>query len=101
MGTRINLQAILEAILGSSEVYFQPPETVKMSYPAIVYSRIGEDVKYADDIRYIAKKQYKITVIDRDPDSLIPDDIAELPLCGFDRHFTTSNLNHDVYNLYY
>lgn len=101
MGTRIDLQAILELLLGSNEVYFQPPESVKMNYPAIVYERIDVDAKFADNILYLHKKKYKVTIIDRDPDSLIPDILAKVTLCSFDRHFTTSNLNHDVYNLYY
>ena len=39
MGTRIELQSKLEELLGSRQVYYQPPETVKMEYPAIVYSK--------------------------------------------------------------
>ena len=37
MGTRIELQLKLEEILGSRHVYFQPPASIKMTYPAIVY----------------------------------------------------------------
>lgn len=44
---------------------------------------------------------YQVTVIDRNPDSLIPGKIASLPMCKFDRHYKAENLNHDVYNLYY
>jgi len=72
-----------------------------MKYPCIVYKRDDEDVIYADNKRYRAKTRYKVTVIDEDPDSDIPDKVAELPLCAFDRNFSTENLNHDVYNLYF
>ena len=37
MDRRLKLQTLLESIKGVSKVYFQPPETVKMSYPCIVY----------------------------------------------------------------
>ena len=34
---RNDLQKLLVEVLGSKNVYFQPPESVKMKYPAIVY----------------------------------------------------------------
>ena len=72
-----------------------------MKYPCIVYKRVTGDTQFADNIPYIIKKKYQITVIDSNPDSLIPDKVAQLPYCVFDRHFTSGNLNHDVYNLYF
>ena len=38
MRNRLDLQKIFEDILGSKNVYFQPPESLKMKYPAIRYS---------------------------------------------------------------
>ena len=101
MGQRLSLQSILETILGSRNVYFQPPATVKLAYPCIVYRRSDIDNAFADDIPYAVNKQYQVTVIDPNPDSLIPDKVGQLPKCIFDRHFTADNLNHDIYNLYY
>ena len=101
MGQRTDLHAILVNILGSKFVYFQPPENLKMKYPCIVYQRVTGDTQFADNIPYIIKKRYQITVIDSNPDSPIPDKVAQLPYCVFDRHFTSGNLNHDVYNLYF
>ena len=101
MGSRLNLQTLLESLLGSRNVYFQPPASVSMQYPCIVYSRAAVDTKYANDKKYLQKKRYSITVIDKNPDSLIPDKVGGLPLCSFDRHFKTDNLNHDIYSLYY
>lgn len=100
MGTRLDFQSLLEG-LGGVSVYFQPPPNVTMSYPAIVYNRYGEDVKRADNIRYGNKIQYQVTVIDRDPDSELPGQVAELPLSSFIRHFTTEGLNHDIYYVYF
>ena len=101
MGQRLELQAILVGLLGSSHVYFQPPPTISLNYPCIIYSRRDEDVIHADNLPYRRRKQYDVTVIDRNPDSLIPDKIADLPLCTFDRHFTADDLNHDVYKLFF
>lgn len=101
MAQRLELQSLLTEILGSDNVYFQPPPTVNMEYPCIVYNRDFELTRFADDKPYMHKKRYQITVIDRDPDSIIPDKIAELPLSTYDRFYTSENLNHDVFKLFF
>lgn len=101
MGTRLQLQTLLEALLGSRNVYFQPPSTVKMKYPCIVYSLSDIDTKFADNIPYSNKRRYQSTAIDPNPDSVIPDKLALLPMCVFDRSYTADNLNHYVFNIYF
>ena len=101
MAPRLQLQSLLEDILGSRNVYFQPPANVQMQYPCIIYERDSADTKFADDIPYRYTKRYQVTVVDRDPDSQIPDRIAALPLCSYSRFFTADDLNHDVYNLFF
>lgn len=101
MGTRLELNALLKTILGSDSVYFQPPASIKMTYPCIVYQRDYVKTVFANNSPYLHKNRYKITVIDKDPDSLIPAKIGDLMLCTFDRRYTSDNLNHDVYTLYF
>lgn len=101
MAPRLDLQAKLRDLLGSANVYFQPPPTIQMEYPCIVYKRDFEEVKHADNVPYNRKKRYQVTVIDTDPDSDIPDKIAELSLCSFDRFYTADGLNHDVFTLFF
>ena len=101
MGSRLELHTLFETLLGSGNVYFQPPENVKMQYPCIKYSRSDMETLFAGDSPYVITKCYQVIVIDKNPDSEIPDKIAKLPLCSFERHYTVDNLNHDVYNLYY
>ena len=101
MATRIDLQNVLEELLGSRSVYYQPPESLKMSYPAIVYSRKTIDNSYANNSVYKQNYAYEITVIDKNPDSEIVNKVSKLPTCRFDRHFKSDNLNHDVFTLYY
>lgn len=98
---RENLQKILEEILGSRNVYYQPPESIKLNYPAIVYSRERIDNSFADDKVWKQDCSYQITVIDKDPDSEIVNKVSQIPMCRHDRHFTSDNLNHDVFTLYY
>lgn len=101
MSSRTDLHNILVSILGSKNVYFQPPASKTMSYPCIVYKRNVIDIKKADNISYSTKIGYTVTVIDANPDSLIPLKLLDLPLCKFDRFYVADNLNHDVYTLYY
>lgn len=101
MDQRLKLQTILEELLGSRNVYYQPPATIQMSYPAIVYSKELYDIKTANDYIYLKKKRYQLTVIDRRPDNPVIEKLMELPLCGYNRHFTSDNLHHDVLTIYY
>ena len=101
MGTRLELQTLLEETLGSRNVYFQPPETLKISYPCIIYTRDYAVTNFADNNPYTHTKRYSVTVIDKNPDSLIPEMIAAMPMSTFVRHFTANNLNHDIYNVYF
>ena len=101
MDRRIELQNLLEEIIGNDHVYFQKPENVRMEYPAIKYDISNIRKIHADNIAYLRYKAYSVTVIDYDPDSEISEKISELPLCSFDRAYQANNLNHFVYTLYY
>lgn len=98
---RVELQTILEELLGSRNVYFQPPESLKLKFPCIVYERAGIREDMADNEIYLKHKRYTVTVIDEDPDSEIPEKVLALPYCSFDHHFTSENLNHDVFTIYF
>lgn len=101
MGSRLELQTLLEDLLGSRNVYYQPPESVKMSYPAIVYSRYDIENNHADNNPYKQTLAYQVIVIDKNPDSEIVMKVSRLPMCSYDRHFTSDNLNHDIFTLYF
>lgn len=101
MNRRLELHELLCGVLGSRQVYYQPPESVKMKYPAIRYSRYDIENSSADNIPYKQSHFYQITVIDSDPDSEIVHKVSKLPMCTFDRHFTSDNLNHDVFTICY
>lgn len=81
-------------------VYYQPPSNVKMSYPAIRYRRATIDMDYADNVPYATSVGYEVTVIDRDPDSEIVEAISLMPYTRHNRHYTSDNLNHDVFLIY-
>lgn len=85
-----------------NNVYFQPPESVKLKYPCIIYIRSQGNTLYADDVNYRHMKSYTVTVIDKDPDSNLPDKLlSRFSYCRIDRIYTYENLYHTVMNLFY
>lgn len=102
MASRLQLHEEFCNLLGNRNVYFNPPESVKMKYPCIRYQLAALDQKYADNMTYIYNKKYEVTVIDTDPDSPIYDEIiTHFPMCKLDRIYIAENLYHFVITLYY
>lgn len=100
--SRADLQIVLSDAIGDKgQLYFQPPPSVKMVYPAVVCTLNFDWKIQANNNKYVGYKAYTVTIIDRDIDSILNDVISELPYCQFDRFFTSDNLNHFVYTLYY
>lgn len=102
MLTRVELQSKLEELLGSKHVYYQPPESLKMEYPAIVYSKKDIKSTNADDIKYSFDNCYEVIVIDKKPDNVVIEKMLLTFLySSYDRHYKADNLNHDVLTIYY
>lgn len=102
MASRLNLHEELCELLGSRNVYFQPPESLKMHYPCIRYSLSGMDQRRANDGLYKTMNRYEVTVIDSDPDSDIYKRLLNhFPMCNFDRPYIADNLNHFTLTIYY
>lgn len=99
MGPRVELNDIFLDICPN--VYFQPPESVKLKYPCILYSLDIIDPRKADNRLYYQYKRYMVTIIDRDPDSELPLIIAKLQYAKHDRTYVADNLYHYVFTLYY
>jgi hypothetical protein len=102
MSSRLDLHEELCEILGSRNVYFQPPSSVKMKYPCIRYSSDGNSVRHANNKVYKNVKRYEGVVIDSNPDSTIPDAMLEhFEMCSLGSGYTADNLNHFPFTLYY
>lgn len=101
MASRLELQSKLEELLGTRNVYYQPPESLKINYPAIIYSRNDVDSRYANDLPYMLSKSYEIIVVDKKADNSVIDAILQLPYSSYDRHYVSDNLHHDVIELYF
>lgn len=101
MKNRLKLQLKFEELLGSRNVYYQPPESQKMEYPCIRFSLNDIDNKKADNINYINTRGYNVIVISKKPDDPVIEKILEMPMSSFDRHYVSDNLNHDVIKLFF
>ena len=98
---RIQLQRILEEILGTTNVYFQPPENIKLKYPCIIYE-VGAGLRTpADNTKYLYNQGYSVTFITKDPDPDIPDKLLDLEYSSFERQFITEGLYHWVFFIYF
>lgn len=94
---RLNLDKIFKEI--TPNVYYQPPASIRMTYPAIRYNLSDIPAVYADDIHYMKPLRYIVTVIDKDPDSVIAENVGELKMCSFNRSYASDNLNHFVFEI--
>lgn len=101
MNKREDFHEILADALGYRNVYFQPPESLKINYPCIVYSKNSGESKFANNKLYTHMTRYDVTLIHKDPDSGIDARLLDMPYCSFDRQFTKDNLNHTVFTIYY
>ena len=97
---RLKLQRRLENVLGSRNVYYQPPTGTMLTYPCIVYNLDTANDVHANDHIYRRLYRYSLTYITKDPDDMKRDIIDDLQYCRFNRMFVSDNLNHFVYTIY-
>lgn len=100
------LRAILRDALGQlsghENIYFQPPDSVKMKYDCIRYSENTMNVKRADNKAYLVQSEYRVVFITRNPDSPVPRMIQEqFRYCSPDRAYTADNLHHYTFTIFY
>lgn len=98
---RNSLHNILVEILGSANVYFQPPASLTLKYPCIIYKLDDVEKISANNGRYLGHKRYLLTIVDRTPDSLIYEKILNLPYASFESSFAKENLNQHICSLYW
>lgn len=102
MASRLELHEELCTVLGTRNVYFNTPETVKMQYDAIRYELVGKDLKHANNKVYRITNQYDGVVITKNPDTTIPDSIlSQFEMCSFGRPYIADSLYHYPFTLYY
>lgn len=101
MLSQSEIHELLSDILGNDNVYFQPPENVKIKYPCIICTRDLISTNFADNLPYKHDDRYNVMLIDRNLNSSIPDELKALPKSRFDRNYTSDNLYHTVFKIYF
>ena len=98
---RVELDNILRTTLGSSNVYFDPPETIKLKYPCIIYSLEGNTDMYADNKTYYRYKRYSMIYITQNADDPMADTLSDINFCKLVRYYTADNLYHYAFEIFY
>ena len=101
MASRLDLQTFLEELLESKNVYFQPPESVKMKYPAIVYALDDIENVHADNGVYSSHRHFTVTVNDSDTVRELVGNVDSIHTRRFERYYASENLNHWNFSLYF
>lgn len=100
MGSRLELHSELLKFVPNA--YFQPPSSKSIEHPCVVYHKSGKSRKYGNNGLYLSVQQYKLTVMDKNPDSDIADRIEKhFQLCHISGYYTVDNLNHTSLTLHY
>lgn len=100
MTTRLELHNQL--LKFSDNVYYQPPSTIKMRFPCIVYNKSDAKRLYSNDGMYSRKQQYQITVISPDPDSLTAEELeTHFEYCKITNYLKVDNLHNTHLTIYY
>lgn len=100
---RLELSQKLREILGSDNVYYQPPESVQMHYPCIRYKRSMDNIVYANNKPYLTRNRYELMVISQDPTEPVAELIPKtFEYCSSTRpRYVADNLHHAVFTIYW
>lgn len=99
---RITLHEKFCELLGTRNVYFQPPDYLKLTYPAIIYHVSSLASKKADNTAYKIDTRYDVVYVTTDPDDSMKTKIlTAFPMCSFVSAYIADGLYHYKYDLYF
>lgn len=98
---RLSLHNKLLSLLGNPNVYYQPPSTITLKYPCIIYKLDDVEGVHANNSKYWGTRKYLITLVSKTPDPTILDDILALPLSKFEDPLVVDNLYQYVCSLHW
>ena len=102
MSTRLELQEKLETLLGSENVYFQPPESIKLKYPCIVYSLDPVYTENADNKKYIVINRYHIKHIYKKLSGCLRNELLNsFMMISHDNTLIAEGMYNDDFTLYF
>ena len=100
MRTYRDLLHLLRKAVDHDRVYFQPPENLKLGYPAIVFHLTKIKVDHADNTPYKGAREYMVTLITKEPEPDAIDEILKIPYTTLDSAYISDGMNHFVFTTY-
>ena len=97
---RLALHQEFIRILGNAcNVYFMPPQEMRLSYPAIVYYLGGGSDSYADNVRFLPRTTFDVTLIENEPLSPKVDEIRDLKHSSYMTSFKKDHLHQHQFKI--
>ena len=88
--------------LSEGHIYFQPPESLRMVYPALVYNVSRRDYEQADNQLYAQFLIWDLTWISKTPLDFVVDALlSQLECCVPTREYVSDGLYHTQLSLYF
>lgn len=100
MRTYKDLLHLLQQAVPHNRVYFQPPENLNIGYPAVVFHLSKIEIDRASDVPYKGAKEYSVTLITKDPEPDVIDEILKIPYSSLDTTYISDGMNHFVFTIY-
>lgn len=100
MRTYRDLLHLLKKAVDHNRVYFQPPENLKIGYPAVIFHLSKIKLDHADDVPYKGAREYSVTLITNEPEPEVLDEILKIPYTTLDTTYTADGMNHFVFTTY-
>lgn len=100
MRTYRDLLHLLRQAVQHDRVYFQPPENLKIGYPAIIFHLSKIEIDHASDVPYKGAKEYSVTLITKDPEPDVINEILKIPYSSLDTSYISDGMNHFVFTVY-
>ena len=100
MRTYRDLLHLLQKAVDHNRVYFQPPENLKIGYPAVIFHLSKVKLDHADDVPYKGAREYSVTLITKEPEPEVLDEILKIPYTTLDNTYIADGMNHFVFTTY-
>jgi len=96
----LTVHSYLASLFPTVTLYFQPPETLKLTYPCIIYSIENIFTRHADNRPYKIKNRYSLMLITRTLDETLNDILLSIESARFERLFIGENLYHFIVTIH-
>ena len=97
MASWLTLKNEWEAAFGI-KIYYEPPESIKLTYPCAIMSRGNIQFADANNYKYLKTVRYSLTYITKTINDPLADTIAEYDHMVHGDSYTSDHLYHHTYS---